>query len=101
MKGDPDTLWPVQPDQPMRKRTICSVLDEIYRRIEGGHADEALVLLNEAHDMAKRMDRRLREYAAAAGNPSWVERGFWSQSSPHTARGAKLKSVGPARGKKP
>lgn len=96
MKGDADTLWPTRPDLPMRKYTICSVLDEIHRRVEAGNTEGVLQLLNEAHDMAKRMDRRLREYAKAAGSPSWVERGFWAQSSPWTERGARLQAVGPA-----
>jgi hypothetical protein len=95
MKGDADTLWPVEPHKPMRKYTICSLLGEIYRLIEAGKGTDALPLVNQAHDCAKRMDRRLREYAAAAGNPSWVERNFWAQSSPHSERGARLREAGP------
>lgn len=99
MHGDETTLWPVEPQKPMRKRTICALLGEVYRLIEGGRGEDALPLVNQAHDCAKRMDRRLREYAAAAGNPSWVERGFWEQSAPTSERGAKLQAVGPASGK--
>lgn len=90
MHGDDDTLWPVRPDQPMRKRTICAALGEIHRLIEAGKAQEALPLVNICHDMAKRMDRRLREYAAKEGNPSWVERNFWEKSWPDHPRGRKL-----------
>jgi hypothetical protein len=78
MHGDDDTLWPVRPDQPMRKRTACSLLGEIYRLIEADRAQEALPLINECHHYFKKMDRRLRDYAAAAGNPCWAERGFWT-----------------------
>jgi hypothetical protein len=100
MRGDDNTLWPVTPDQPMFKPTICATLGEIYRLIEAGNAAEALPLVNIAHDMAKRMNVKLKAYAEAAGQPSWYERGFFEQSWPDTARGKRLQQEGPRRGRK-
>jgi len=45
-----------------RLRTICEVLRELYRDAESRNDAVAMTKIDEAHDMAKRMDRKLREY---------------------------------------
>jgi hypothetical protein len=65
MSGTALVVWRKNPINPRKKpkpvRTICEVLRELYRDAE--HRGDALSMarLDEAHDMAKRMDRRLRE----------------------------------------
>lgn len=61
----------INPDLDGPRRTICQVLREAYSatgdaRVRG--------LLDEAHVMAKRMDRKLREYKA-----DYDAEGFWSR----------------------
>ncbi len=43
-------------------RTICEVLRELYREAETRGDVLAMSKLDEAHDMAKRMDNKLRQY---------------------------------------
>lgn len=57
--------FPHRPD----KRTICEVLRDIHRETDD---DRIRALAEEAEDMAKRMDRKLREYKA-----DW-DAGFWA-----------------------
>ena len=45
---------------PQSKRTICEVLRELYRDAEARGDDLSMARIDEAHDMAKRMDRKLR-----------------------------------------
>ena len=53
---------PINPrKRPQRKRTICEVLRELYRDAEARGDALSMSRLDEAHDMAKRMDRRLHE----------------------------------------
>jgi hypothetical protein len=42
-------------------RTICEVLRELYRDAEARADALSMARIDEAHDMAKRMDNRLRE----------------------------------------
>lgn len=58
----------IDPDFRGPKRTICEVLREAHRET----ADPKVhALLGEAHRMAKKMDRKLREYKS-----DW-DAGFW------------------------
>lgn len=61
--------------KPKRLRTICEVLRELYREAEARGDALSMTKLDEAHDMAKRMDRRLRELSPrepyiVSGQPS-------------------------------
>lgn len=61
------------------RRTICEVLRDIHRSAE--EPGTVKTLAEEAYSLAKRMDRRLREYRA-----DW-DAGFWDQVvSPEHAR---------------
>jgi hypothetical protein len=53
-------------------RSICEVLRELYR--DAQHRDDALGMtkLEEAHDMAKRMQRKLQEYAGKSNDPVYL-----------------------------
>jgi len=55
----------------VRRRTICEVLRMLYRRAEERDNKVDMELINEAHDYAKRMDAKLREYAHRAGKPDY------------------------------
>jgi hypothetical protein len=53
---------PINPrKRPQKLRTICEVLRELYREAEARGDALSMNKIDEAHDMAKRMDRRLRE----------------------------------------
>lgn len=66
MPGTALIVWrpyPIKPRKPKKiTRTICEVLRELYRDAETRADFLSMQRLNEAHDMAKRMDRKLREY---------------------------------------
>jgi hypothetical protein len=47
---------------PQDNRTICEVIRELYRDAEARGDTLSMARLDEAHDMAKRMDRKLRYY---------------------------------------
>lgn len=66
-----NAAYPIQPAKSAPRRTICEVLREIYRLAEERAEADVLALAQEAHDMAKRMDRKLHEY-----KEDW-DRGFW------------------------
>ena len=55
----PHRLNPRKRPKPIR--TICEVLRELYREAEGRKDHLSMARIDEAHDMAKRMDRRMRE----------------------------------------
>jgi predicted metal-dependent hydrolase len=65
MTGTALVVWRQHPisrrKRPQRLRTICEVLRELYRDAEARGDFMSMTRLDEAHDMAKRMDRRLRE----------------------------------------
>jgi hypothetical protein len=65
--------FPIDPKIRGRKRTICEVLRRAYQAAEAGDAAAVMPLLDEAHDMAKRMNRKLREYKA-----DW-DAGWWTR----------------------
>jgi quinol monooxygenase YgiN len=44
-------------------RTICEVLREMYRDAEANGDHLNMQRIDEAHDMAKRMQKKLEEYA--------------------------------------
>jgi hypothetical protein len=52
--------------KPKTLRTICEVLRELYRDAEARGDALSMVKLDEAHDMAKRMQKKLEEYAPRA-----------------------------------
>lgn len=47
--------------KPKPTRTICEVLRELYRHAETHDDKLSMALVDEAHDMAKRMHRRMLE----------------------------------------
>lgn len=53
---------PINPrKRPKRMRTICEVLRELYRDAESRGDALSMTRIDEAHDMAKRMEGRIRE----------------------------------------
>lgn len=58
--------FPIKPRKPKKlDRTICEVLRELWRDAKERGDALSMQRLEEAHDMAKRMDRKLRAYRAA------------------------------------
>lgn len=56
--------YPINPRKPKKvTRTVCEVLRELYRDAETRGDHLSMQRIDEAHDMAKRMDKRLQEYA--------------------------------------
>lgn len=51
-----------KPPKPIHKRTICEVLRELAREAEARGDTLSLHKIDEAHDMAKRMQRKLFHY---------------------------------------
>jgi hypothetical protein len=64
MTGTALVVWRKHPvnarKSPKSKRTICEVIRELYRDAEARGDALSMARLDEAHDMAKRMDRKLR-----------------------------------------
>lgn len=64
-KGTALVVWRQHPvntrKRPKPIRTICEVLRELYRDAETRGDALSMARLDEANDMAKRMDRRMRE----------------------------------------
>ncbi len=58
----------IRPEYKNTKRTICQVLREIYNSVQDA---QVKALVDEAHKMAKSMDRKLRE-----NSRTWDE-DFW------------------------
>jgi hypothetical protein len=54
--------FPIDPARHTSFRTICEVLRELYRDAELRADHVSMSRLNECHDMAKRMQRKLEEY---------------------------------------
>lgn len=52
----------IQPTKRKRIRTICEVIRELYRDADDRGDAVSMTRLEEAHDMAKRMQRKLKEY---------------------------------------
>lgn len=73
-------LWRKFPIRPRKgkkiTRTICEVLREVYRLAEERGDTVSMQKIDEAHDMAKRMHRKLVEYKQRTRDP---ERG-WDES---------------------
>jgi hypothetical protein len=72
--------FPIDPKRRAPRRTICEVLREIYRIAEAAGNREIIVRTNEAHDMAKRMDEKLRGYKA-----DW-DANMWGDGRPESVR---------------
>ena len=70
MTGTALVVWrknPLNPRKPPKKlRTICEVLRELYREADARGDTLSMAKLDEAHDMAKRMQKKLEEYAPRA-----------------------------------
>ena len=57
----------IKPRKPRKAmRTICEVLRELYRDAERRGDALSMTRIEEAHDMAKRMQRRLQKYNPTA-----------------------------------
>lgn len=66
MTGTALIVWRKHYIKPVKKkkiRTICEVLREIYREADARGDALAMTRIEEAHDMAKRMQRKLEQYA--------------------------------------
>ena len=65
MTGTALVVWrkfkPKAHKPPKQMRTICEVLRELLRDADARSDALSIARINEAYDMAKRMDRRLRE----------------------------------------
>lgn len=61
--------YQIDPERKSDVRTICEVHRELYRRIDANQMIkvDALDLIAEAYDMAKRMAKRLEEYNGKHG----------------------------------
>jgi hypothetical protein len=53
---------PITSTESNLRRTICEVLRELYRDAQARGDETSIARLNEAYDMAKRMDAKLRKY---------------------------------------
>lgn len=66
MTGTALVVWRkhyIKPRKPKKSiRTICEVLRELYRDAEARGDSLAMTRIDECHDMAKRMQRKLQEY---------------------------------------
>ena len=65
MTGTALIVWRKHYIRPKKKkplRTICEVLRELYRDAEQRGDALSMTRLDEAHDMAKRMQRKLEHY---------------------------------------
>ena len=62
----------IKQDRRVRVRTVCEVLRELYR--DAVKRDDALSIqrLEEAHDMAKRMQLKLNELQPEKGRKAWT-----------------------------
>jgi hypothetical protein len=56
----------IRPQKRKALRTICEVLRELHRDAEQRADALSMTRIDEAHDMAKRMQRKLEEYAPNA-----------------------------------
>lgn len=78
--GTAIVLWrkfPIKPRKPKKiTRTICEVLREIYHLAEEHGDTVAMQKIDEAHDMAKRMHRKLVEYKRQAHEPDLPNMGW-------------------------
>jgi hypothetical protein len=53
-------------------RTICEVLRELYKDARSRSDPVAMTRIEEAHDMAKRMQRKLQEYSGKGNDPVYL-----------------------------
>jgi len=69
MPGTALVVWRkhyIKPRKRKHIRTICEVLRELHRDAEARGDALSMTRIEEAHDMAKRMQRKLEEYAPGA-----------------------------------
>jgi hypothetical protein len=65
--------FPIDPSVHSKRRTICEVLREIHALAGNAGLTDIVDRANEAHDMAKRMDGKLRAYKADWDNDMWKD----------------------------
>lgn len=56
----------IDPDRDTGDRTICNTLRTLYRRARSSGDSDAMAMLADCFDYAKRMDEKLRAYKAGA-----------------------------------
>ncbi len=66
----------IRPTRRLRVRTICEVLRELYRDAQKRNDRPSMVRLEEAHDMAKRMQLKLFEL-----QPDKKPRHIWTKAN--------------------
>lgn len=62
----------IKPQRRVRVRTVCEVLRELYRDAVERDDKISIVRLEEAHDMAKRMQLKLNELQPWKGRKAWT-----------------------------
>jgi hypothetical protein len=62
----------IKPKQKLKVRTVCEVLRELYRDAVKRDDKMSIVRLEEAHDMAKRMQLKLNELQPEKGRKAWT-----------------------------
>lgn len=62
----------IKPKQKLHIRTVCEVLRELYRDAVARKDKISMVRLEEAHDMAKRMQLKLIELQPGKGRKAWT-----------------------------
>ncbi|MBX3579910.1 MAG: hypothetical protein KF723_22130 [Rhizobiaceae bacterium] len=65
--------FPIDLSVRSKRRTICEVLREIHVLASQDGKSEIVERANEAHDMAKRMDSKLRGYKADWDAEMWED----------------------------
>jgi DnaJ-domain-containing protein 1 len=69
----------MEPHTKSFQRTICSVLREMWWISQDRRDRKMLALIDEAHDMAKRMDKKLKQYARENHPERLWDKGFWEK----------------------
>lgn len=62
----------IKPSRKLRVRTVCEVLRELYHDAVKRNDQISIVRLEEAHDMAKRMQLKLNELQPEKGRKAWT-----------------------------
>jgi hypothetical protein len=62
----------IKPTRRVRVRTVCEVLRELYRDAVARNDALSIQRLEEAHDMAKRMQLKLNELQPGKGRKAWT-----------------------------
>lgn len=62
----------IEPDTKKLNRTICDVIRELYRDAKKRDDPLSMTRLQEAHNMAKRMQAKLKQYSLKAEGPVYL-----------------------------